>query len=279
MARVRGIVLGLTLATTLIGHGDIQEQIVAVTRQLQQDPSNAVLYLKRGELYRAVREWERALSDYDRAAQLRPDLPAVDLARGRTLLAAGRPEPALGALDRFLTRQPGHVEGLLARARALARLGRHAAAEADFTRAIERIAEPRPEPYLERAQVQVAQGRTEDAIGGLDEGIRRLGPVVTLELAAIDLDLEKERYDSALARLARITAQAPRKDAWLARRGDILTRAGRAQEARAAYAEALSAVESLPPYRRQDPATAKIEKRLREALRRKSAYLRQGERR
>ena len=39
------------------------------------------------------------------------------------------------------------------------------------------------------------------AIAGLDEGIQKLGPLVTLTLAAIDLEVARANYDAALQRL------------------------------------------------------------------------------
>src|SRR2546428_756963 len=76
-------------------------------------------------------------------------------------------------------------------ARVLTRLGQHVAAAADFTRAIAHEPDPLPEHYLERAQALAAEGEghLDEALGGLDEGIQKLGPLVVLELLAIDLEL------------------------------------------------------------------------------------------
>jgi hypothetical protein len=65
-----------------------------------------------------------------------------------------------------------------------------------------------------------------------------------------------------------VAALSPRKDPWLARRAEILERAGRRAEARATYRSALAALESLPPARRSAPATHELEQRLRAAVQR-----------
>jgi predicted negative regulator of RcsB-dependent stress response len=101
---------------------------------------------------------------------------------------------------------------------------------------------------------------------GLDEGINKLGPVVTLQLAAIDLELRRKNYDGALARLEQITAQSGRKETWLVKRGEILKLAGRDDEARAAFNAALVAIEALPPAYRQSRAVTALELRARSAL-------------
>jgi len=101
---------------------------------------------------------------------------------------------------------------------------------------------------------------------GLDEGIQKLGPLVTLQLTAIDLELRRRNYDAALARLDGITSQSERKETWLVRRGEILKLAGRQEEARAAFNAALVAIESLPPARRQSRTVTTLELRARSAL-------------
>src|SRR5262245_7785095 len=74
-----------------LAHGDLHEQIAAATSQIEKNPKNAELYLKRGELHRAHEDWDAALADYERAAILNPKLIVVDLARGKVLLAANWP--------------------------------------------------------------------------------------------------------------------------------------------------------------------------------------------
>ena len=259
-------------AGRLCAHEDLQLQIADVTRRIQQKPRDASLFLKRGELHRALREWDLAASDYDRAAQISPSLAAVDFARGAMWLAAGKPDQALAALDRFLGRQPNHAEARVARARTLARLGRNDAAAEEYGRALALHAAPRPEYFLERSHALLAAGRGgEGALRALDDGIRKLGPLVTLELPAIDLELKARRYDAALARVDLLTAQAARRETFLEKRGQILEAASRRPEARTAYAQALAAIATLPGARRYTPSTAELEKRLREALRRSGA--------
>ena len=263
----------LMLPSPVAGHGDLHERIAALTKQIEQCPTNADLYLQRGELHRLHRDWDAALADYERAAQRDPGLAAIDLHRGRMLLEAGRAQSARAALDRFLARHPDHAEARVARARVLVRLGHRAAAAEDFTRAIAQLPRPKPEYYLERARALAADGdeRLDEALRGLDEGLEKLDQPVALQLFAIDLDLKKRRYDAALARLEKISAQAARRETWLARRGEILEQAGRPAEARKAFRAGLAATESLPPHRRNVKAVVELEKRLRTGLERLGA--------
>ncbi len=266
------LLLGVAICLTLIpsfarAHEGLHEQIVAITAKIKRDPKNAALYLQRGELYRLHREWTRAAADYDRASRLQPSLTIVDLGRGKMLLESRRFQQAKSVLDRFLKQQPRHVEGLVTRGRVLARIGAHLEAANDFTAALVLAPAPEPELFLERAQVLAGnKGYVQEALRGLDDGIKQLGPLVTLELAAIDLELRENNYDAALTRLDVITAQSERKETWLVRRGEILKAAGRHDEARKAFSAAIVAIESLPPERRQSRAMTALQLRARSAL-------------
>jgi predicted Zn-dependent protease len=257
--------VGILLSSFAYAHEGLHEQIAAITAKIKRDPKNASLYLQRGELHRLHRDWSRAATDYNRAARLQPGLTIVDLARGKMLFESGRLQRSKLVLDRFLSQQPNHFEGLTTRARVLAKLGSTADAIKDFTGAIAQS--PEPELYLERAETTVRDGkRLDEALSGLDEGIKRLGPIVTLQLPAIELELRRQNYEGALSRLDLVAAQSERKETWLVRRGEILRLAGRDEEARAAFNAALVAIESLPPWRRQSKAVTALQVRARSAL-------------
>jgi predicted Zn-dependent protease len=266
------MVLGLAACVALLpfstlAHEGLHEQIVAITAKIKRDPKNAALYLQRGELHRLHRDWTRAAADYDHASRLQPNLTIVDLARGKMLFESRRFQQAKFVLDRFLRQQPDHVEGLVTRARVLGKTGARLEAARDFTQALALAPAPEPELYLERAQVLAGDEQyIQEALRGLDEGIKRLGPLVTLELAAMDLELRRNNYEAALTRLDMITANSERKEAWLVRRGEILKAAGRNEEARDAFNAALVAIESLPPERRQNRTIIALQLRARSAL-------------
>jgi tetratricopeptide (TPR) repeat protein len=259
-----------------VAHGPLDEQITALTERIERDPYDAKLYLRRGELLGEHGEPEAALADFDRADRLDPGLSAAAHARGTLLFRVGRLAEAKLALDRFLAVQPDNPDALSTRARAHAGLGRPGNAVADYTSAIrarQKRADAVPDDYLERARLLAGWGseHTLEALRGLDEGIAQLGPLVSLELCAIDLELAAGRRDAALARLAVVAAQSPRKEQWLVRQAEILEEAGRSVEARLAYEQAAGALEVLPSRHRRTRATLELERRVQEALARVQA--------
>ena len=226
-------------------HGDLHLQIVEITKEIDKSPKNAELFMHRADLHRAHGDWDAAQADYDHAFALDPKIPYIDLARARMFLEANWAMSCKTAVDRFLARNPDHPDGLIIRARALVKLGQRLDAAQDYTKSIAKTVDGKPELFLERAQALAAEGpsHVDEAIKGLDEGVQKLGPLVTLNLYAM--------------------AKAPRKETWLERRGNILRQAGKPAEARQAYEAALEAMKTLPPVRRNVPAMLELEKRLR----------------
>ena len=243
----------------LAGHGDLHDRITALDEQIKREPKKVELYVARGELHSTHGDWDKALADYDQASILDPERIIVELARGQVLLAAGNYESARAALDRYLSKKPDDSAALVTRARTLAKLGRSAEAVHDYSKAIKEMAQPPPEYYLERARVLAEQGKHDEAVRGIDEGASKVGRLLVLQLYVIDLLVQEKRYDDALGRLDPIIAQSPRKESWLARRGEILQQAGRKKEATKAYAEALQSLASLPSYRRGGKAMQDLE--------------------
>jgi predicted Zn-dependent protease len=267
-----GVLVGA--AAPALGHVALDHQLADLTRRIERDPRDASLYLRRGELHRARGEWSAAEADYLRAREIAPGLVAVDLCLGRMYLESEKPGPAKEALDRFLVARPEHAEGHALRARALGRLGQKTEAAAGYTRALALLRDaehPRKvDYYLERAQLLAGEGGPglEQALRGLDEGMSALGPLVTLQLSAIDLELRAGRPEAALARLDSIAATFGRREAWLVRRAKILEQCGRLDEARDALEDALARIRALPASRRGAPAVRRIESEAGAALER-----------
>ena len=143
------------------------------------------------------------------------------------------------------------------------------AAADDLTRAIALFDPPTPEVYLERARALVIAGPdyTGRALNGLDAGIARLGPLVTLIQYAIGIERSAGRHQQALERLDALPDKIRLQPTWLAIRGDILRDIGDIQQAQATYRAGLETIETYPPARRNSRATVVLETRLRASLR------------
>lgn len=269
--RSLGFLLGAAImwgsAGPALGHADLHERIEALGERLEESPDDVELLLRRADLYRQHREFDLALRDVDAVERLGGRKADVLLLRGRTLLECGRDEEAARALGAFLSLRSGHAEGWLLLARARRGTGDHPGSVAAYERAIALMQWPGPELYLERADEVLQAGSAtgserpvlERALAGIEEGIERLGPVVTLELRAADLDARLGRVNKALARIDAIMEQAARKEVWLVRKADILARAQRREEALATYRAARNAIDARRAHGRSHALREQIE--------------------
>ena len=271
IVRFPKLIFALALAGGFItapafAHGDLHPRILEVTAQIKQSPTNALLYFQRAELYRIDGDFTNALADLNSVAQLDRSLKRVDFMRGQVQLDANQPQSALGPLNRYLTAQPPDADAYTVRARVLTKLERPAEAIEDFTTAIKLSTTPNPELFIERAAAWRALGQPTEALRGLDEGIRKIGPIVTLQLPAMDAELALKKTDAALARIDTVMARLQRQETWLVRRAEILRSAGREEEARKNYYAALEAINRLPPAHRGTRMTLELETRIRASL-------------
>ena len=247
-------------------HGDWEEQIDAITAKIRKEPTNAVFYLRRGELHRLHTEAAEALADYAEAARLKPDSVMPALYRAQLFSDIGRTKEAIAEANSVLQREPLLPEALLIRARCHVKLAAIQEAVPDLSAALGKWTAPQPELYLERAQLQAAMGRLDDAVKGLEVGMSKIGETPTLQMAAIEYERQQAKFDAALARVEKITQKYSVKESWLLLRGEILAQAGRAAEARVAFKAVLADLEKYPPARRNLDQTKQLETRALDAL-------------
>jgi predicted Zn-dependent protease len=247
--RLAALILSLAAPACVRAHPEIEDALNRLNALISAQPSVADHYVQRGELYARHEEWIVAEANYLHAAELAPQHPRLPQLCGALALATGRAGEARAHLDIAFARDPKNPEVLVLRARAKAALADRTGAVADFNAAFAlNIAAP-PELYLERAKILPPA----EALQSLDEGLSRLGPAITLQIAALTLEESLGRIDSALGRIDRLAADSERKESWLKRRGDLLLRSGRSAEARASYVAALVAIQALPDWLRSSP--------------------------
>jgi tetratricopeptide (TPR) repeat protein len=270
--RLAAVLAALVATTAAPAHDDLDRQIARVTARLAADPGNASLLLRRAELHRQHRDWDRSLADLIRAEAADPSNDDVTFARGRLFRDAGWPRAALLVLAPYLAAHPDHGPAHLVRARALVDVGRFADAVSAYDDAVTHLPVRQPDHYVERARAARRAGgeHLAAAVRGLDAGMDDLGPIVTLELLAIETEVELGRHDAALARIDARLRRAPRPESWLVRRAEVLERAGRPADAAESCRAALAAIDDLPPRHRSTAATRALADRANALLRRHS---------
>ncbi len=252
-------------APSVGAHPDIAEKEAFVEKALQQSPEDPKLHLQRALIQRQQARWDEAAASYLRAATLGADRDLVDVSLAQVFLAAGWLKTAEMQVQQVLRRKPENTQALITRARVRRALGKPQDAAADFHNGVDRLAHPEPGLVHEAMSAQLAAGRPEVALQIADEAMQKIGIVVSVQLPAIEIELELGRPEAALARIDTLLLQAPRHELWLAQRGEILEGAGRVAEARATYEHTLSLIQERPPRRRSEKIAA-LELRLRAKL-------------
>ena len=265
-------ILGCLLSSSFPGagwaHGPQHEQILEIDALISRQSDNAELLLRRADLYRLDGDGDRALADLDAAEKLSPSLDTISWVRARVFLSRAQPAAALPHLDRWLEIHPRHEGALAARALARDQTDDPPGAVEDYSRAINATPTPNPDLFLARARAQRRIGPEflRDALRGLDEGIARTGSVVVLQMEAMDVEMALGRTEEALVRLDSMLQRAARKESWYARRAELLEQAHRQPEAREAWQHSLTTCLALPVRLREARSTQALEARARERL-------------
>ncbi len=258
------LIMALAAALGAVGtwrvqaHEDLLARIATITAQLSTNENNMDALLQRADLYRLHGNWAASRTDYAAVQKLRPDSADRLFGWAQVNADAGDYPTARAAYDEFSSRFPTNGPAFIGRARVLTQLGERKAAITDYSRGLALLTNPQPEEFLARASLQATEFGPDEAIKGLDEGLARLGWVVTFQRVAIDYELKRQRPDLALARLETILARANRKEMWLAWKGELLQAAGKAAEAQEALAAAIKAIEALPPRMRTSPGMVEL---------------------
>jgi len=234
----------------LSAHRESDVAISELGAWIEKTPDRPDLRLSRGGHYFDRERWVECEADLIVVAQRDPAFPGLDLAFARLYLATARLNEARTRLDRALRHHPNDPTALILRSRARAQSDDPTGAASDLTAAIEVLPEPRPEHFLERAALPLPPT---EALRGMLEGIRRIGPALALMERALALEIQLGKTDDALARLATLRETASRKEFWWKRTGDVLAGTGRHTEALAAYNRARTALAQQPDWLRGTP--------------------------
>jgi tetratricopeptide (TPR) repeat protein len=274
--RVRVFVLAVVATIALLwphgvwAHPDLIEQIDHLSTEIKQAPGNPTIYLQRAEVYRQHAQYVEALADVDNASRAKADVSVLHLARCKIYADSGKHLEAVKEADALLVLVPHHPETLALRAKAKVYLGQTNEALADYSLAISNFPHAEPDLVLERMRLQIASGKTAEAVAGLDEGLKRIGPAIQLQTAAIECERAAKNWEGALVRLETIIARMPIKEPWLLQRAELLEEAGRKPEAKSAYNQVVEGIEGYPTGRKALVVNRELAERARLGLQRVS---------
>jgi len=199
-ARLAGLfLLFLTVCPALHAHSDLSLQIDELSRQLESEPDNPELLLRRGDLQRRHENWDLARADFTKVREVQPENPTVDWFEGRMEVEAGRPLEGVELLDRFLLTQPHQAIALQNRAQGYLQLELPLLAARDLQTVIRVSDNPAPALYSASALAFVAAGPDyfPDAMIVSNQGLSIFPGEIVLTGIATDLSLAQADTDTA----------------------------------------------------------------------------------
>jgi tetratricopeptide (TPR) repeat protein len=274
--RLIGALAGLLAAHPILRAHSIDpalypSMIQTFTEELAKSPEPD-LYIERGQIFGHLKEWKKADADFAAAARLDPQRIVLNLLRGRALLEGGEPHNARPLLDRYLEQKSSQPEPWFLRGQILAAMGKTALARADYLEGFRRAPEAKLEQVLEWSRLFAALPGVDlaEVLSILDAAVARLGAFAPLVEYAINLEIGRQNYEAALARIDRALPQSRWQAPLLALRGDVLARTGQRPGAASAYRAALAAIEKLPERNRMIADVQKLARDTRDAIARLS---------
>jgi tetratricopeptide (TPR) repeat protein len=138
---------------------------------LSMTPSSATDFLARGAAFRALVQYDKALSDYDEALKLDAAFTEVHMNKGMVYWHKGDFAAAIPAFTAAIELDPNFVEALVNRGAAYRKKGDIESAIADYTKAIE-INPNDAMTFYNRGVAYQKQQMNEEAIGDFSSAIR-----------------------------------------------------------------------------------------------------------
>lgn len=217
------MLLLILVCPTTFAHPDLQLQIDELTEQLELEPDNVELLLRRGDLQRRHQNWDLAHSDFKRVREIQPDNKTVDWFDGRLEVESGRPLEGVRHLDRFLLANPGPNPGqaiaLQNRAQGYLLLNQPLLAAQDLQAVISETDKPAPSLYSAAALALVAAGTEyfSNAMDIVQQGLLLFPGEIVLNRIATDLSLAESDTDTASRLLNQLPASMQTLPQWQTR--------------------------------------------------------------
>lgn len=240
--------LCLPMTSMLFAHGDLHEQIEKATKRIEQEPNNANLFLKRGQLYAQHQELDNAKSDFVQARLLNPQLDIIDLLLAKVFSENNEVDMALKHINTFLKAHPESADGLIIRSGIHQQKKDELAAQKDLELAFSNIENPHPKHYIDIAEtvLRANPANSQEALMWLQKGQNQFGFDIVLKEKEIEILTISQQYEKALSTVDEVLNNFPRKEKWLFKKGEIAELAGQVQNAQSFYTATIQAIQDLP---------------------------------
>jgi tetratricopeptide (TPR) repeat protein len=165
----------------------------------------ATLLNDRGVAYMRLGQVKLAIEDFNKAAQLFPELAAIYNNRGNLLLSLGLTREAIKDFDRAIVLAPGYAAAYNNRASAQAKTGQLQDAIKDYSKAIQLMPQS-PAPLSGRGRVNLQLARPHAAIRDFTRAVAADARFASGYRNRAEAQLAVEQFDAAIEDLSRAAA-------------------------------------------------------------------------
>lgn len=242
-----------------ISHPGASSAIDHYTHEIERQPRDQSLYIRRGIAYSSDGQYDKALADFKQAEKLGAPI-AVGFDLGVLYYRRGEFDMAKAQFDKYLEAFPDHAACLEYRARLLRDMGDTRGSVADFQRVFELQQRPNPGHYVSVAGMLETKGPEgiARALAILDSGNAKLGITPQLQQYAIRLELQRGRADLAIERLGTLKPMLGDSPEWKVEMAELQLQTGQEEAAGQLLMEATKQLDSL----RKTPARHALRERI-----------------
>lgn len=250
------------------GHADgsYHDVLKRLNGLLEASPNDDSLHFQLAAAHVDHGDWAACLAEVERVERLAPGKHPTRFLEGRAFCTGGDYQMALYALDDVLGSQPNHAPALAERGKVHLKLRDPEKALRDYQAAFKDKTAAQRQWYLDAASGFVALGMPETGVDLFEQGLRQAGADPDFLVQQLEAAISAQNYDVALRNADLLKNFWPRPEPWMARRAQILSQAGRANEARAAWAALHDHLMALPNLDRGLPLLIPILAEVRQAL-------------
>jgi len=211
--------LPIVMLTPVHAHSDLVLQIESLTKQLELEPGNVELLLRRGDLQRRHEDRDRARADFKRVREIQSDNVTIDWFDGRLEIESGQPGEGVKYLNRFLLANPEHVIALQNRAQGYLSLNQPLLAAQDFAAVIRVSDRPAPSLFSANALALVAAGPDyfATAMTVVQKGLEQFPSEIRLTGVGVDISLAQSDTVTADQYIHQLPAPIRELPQWLIR--------------------------------------------------------------
>jgi Tfp pilus assembly protein PilF len=205
----------------------------AEDRAHAEDPLYSVTLLRQGSALYQQKRYDDALARFQEAQRLAPTNPTTHNMVGYCYLQMGKLELAIAAFDEALKLTPSYTDARGNRGAAYLKLGKYALAESDFLGVLEDSTYPhRAKAYYNLGMAELQQGRLAAAEESFHHAADAPVPESEAFLRLAEIAQKQGRTDAAIGLLEEARIKAPERYEVAVELGRLLLQVGRTAEGR-----------------------------------------------